>query len=409
MRGLSILGMFVVVLLGGAAAANAQTPEPETREDVIEREQADKVDTLHPYVQNRGERIFARIQDRLVNQRITWYPFLENAYSGGGLALGLGYRRHVSSFNHVDVRGSYSILGTSCAEAEFVSPRLFHRRGELSVLGGWRDATRGRLLRRSASDTSSSSDLANYGFEQPYGSALLTIRPTRRLLMLRGGVEVSRWDLKSGSGSVPVGRRASTRRRRCPGLPTTTTYVHTQATVGLDSSVTSTAGLCAAWRLLRRHGSRLHRPGRAGSGSGRSTTRRCSTFPILRDTWVISLHGPRETTWGKRRSAGAVLPDAVARRRVHPARLLSWRFRDRNSLLLQARVADHRQPLLRDRGVLRRRQSGSAHVGSRPRRLKTRLRLRRAVPCACARPCCASTSPGAAKGPGWCSRRPRRF
>ena len=136
MRGLSIPGMFVVVLLGGAAAANAQTPEPETREDVIEREQADKVDTLHPYVQNRGERIFARIQDRLVNQRITWYPFLENAYSGGGLALELGYRRNVSAYNHVDVRGSYSVLSYKLAEAEFVAPRLFHRRAELSILAG---------------------------------------------------------------------------------------------------------------------------------------------------------------------------------------------------------------------------------------------------------------------------------
>ncbi len=46
----------------------------------------------------------------------------------------------MSSFNFVDVRGSYSTANYKRVEAEFVAPRLFHRRGELSVLGGWRDA-----------------------------------------------------------------------------------------------------------------------------------------------------------------------------------------------------------------------------------------------------------------------------
>ena len=41
----------------------------------------------------------------------------------------------------LDVRGSYTLLGYKRAEAEFVAPRLFNRRGALSVLGGWREAT----------------------------------------------------------------------------------------------------------------------------------------------------------------------------------------------------------------------------------------------------------------------------
>ena len=88
-------GFLLRYLLAGAAAAHAQEPEPDTRQDVIERGQADKVDTLHPYVENRAERIFDRIHQRLVNRQITWYPFLQNAYSGGGMAFG-GYMRHVS-------------------------------------------------------------------------------------------------------------------------------------------------------------------------------------------------------------------------------------------------------------------------------------------------------------------------
>ena len=39
-----------------------------------------------------------------------------------------------------------SPLGYKRIEAEFMAPRLFNRRGSLSVIGGWREATQRRLL-----------------------------------------------------------------------------------------------------------------------------------------------------------------------------------------------------------------------------------------------------------------------
>lgn len=71
-----------------------------------------------------------------------------------------------------------------------MSPRLLHSRGQLSILGGWRDATQVAFY-GFGTDTSKD-DRANFGFEQPYGSALFTLWPTRRLLMVRGGFELSR-------------------------------------------------------------------------------------------------------------------------------------------------------------------------------------------------------------------------
>ena len=64
-----------------------------------------------------------------------------------GFTLGVGYAHHVSPYNMLDVRGSYTILGYKRVEAEFTAPRLFHRRGALSLLGGWREATQVGLLR----------------------------------------------------------------------------------------------------------------------------------------------------------------------------------------------------------------------------------------------------------------------
>jgi surface antigen Omp85-like protein len=335
MRASSIVGIFSVVLLVGAVAASAQQADPETRQDLIERGQADKVETLHPYVLTRGERIIASVQERLVNQQITWHPFFQNAYSGGGLALGLGYMRHVSPYSTIDVRGSYSIRSYKLAEVEFVSPRLFRRRAGLSLLGAWRDAPEVGFY-AVGSDPSSSAHLS-YGFEESRGSGLLTVWPTRRLLMLRGGAELSRWDLKSGSGRLPSIDTLFTP-ATLSGLGQTTTYVHTQATVGLDS---------------RKAFDWMTSPGYARRGGFYGVTAhdfadQDSRFgfrqvdyeavqhvPILRETWVVSLRGRAETAWGKndQQVPFYLLPSlgGSSSLRGFP----SWRFRGRNSLLLQ--------------------------------------------------------------------------
>ena len=102
------------------------------------------------------------------------------------------------------MRGSYTIAGYKRAEVEFVAPRMFNRRGTLSVLGGWREATQVGFY--GIGTNTSKDDRTNYLFQQPYGSALFTIFPTRRALMLRGGAEWSRWSQEPGEGTSPVGR-----------------------------------------------------------------------------------------------------------------------------------------------------------------------------------------------------------
>src|SRR6185503_17390654 len=168
-------------VIAAANTAFAQQPgsEPDSRQTVIVNATDEKARSLHPYGVTFGEKVFDVIERRLNNQSVTWHPFLENAYRGGGFAAGAGYMFHPSPYSSLDVRGSYSIRSYKLAEAEFISPRLFDRRGELKVLGGWRDATEVGFY---GVGMNPSTGRANYGFEQPYGSALLTIRPTRRLL-----------------------------------------------------------------------------------------------------------------------------------------------------------------------------------------------------------------------------------
>ena len=180
-------------------------------------------------------------------------PFFDSAYSGGGFTLGLGYMHFVSPYNQIDVRGSYTALGYKRVEAEFIAPRLFHRRGELTVLGGWREATQARFY-GIGMDTSKD-DRTNYDFQQPYGSASLTLWPTRRLWMLRGGARAVRSGRRGRARATFPSVETVYTPATLPGLGAKVTYVHTQGTVGV--------------RLAHR---RRAMPGAAGSTASRCTT-----------------------------------------------------------------------------------------------------------------------------------------
>jgi surface antigen Omp85-like protein len=330
MRCLVLSKLFTVVALTGAAGvALAQQPEPTTRQAAIEQGQAEKLKTLHPYVPSKGERLAAKIENILNGEGKHLHPFFESAYSGGGFAFGPGYTQHVSGYNFVDVRGSYSLSNYKRAEIEFVAPRLFHRRGELSLLGGWRDATQVGFYGLGI-DTSKD-DRTNYRFQRPYASGLLTLWPTRRNLLLRGGAEWTRWSQEPGLGRFPsVDTRYTP--ATLPGLGADPAYVHTQATVGFD------------WRTSPGYSRRGGYYGITGHdyydrdkafGFQQVDYEAIQHVPVLRETWVFSFHALARTTIDR---GGQVMPFFMMPYLGGSSTLrgyTSLRFRDRNSLLLQ--------------------------------------------------------------------------
>ncbi len=320
----------VVLAAGTATTAVAQEPETTTREAAIEQEQAERVKTLHPYVPGKAEALMTKVEDILVNGVPAWHPYFESADYGGGFVLGAGYAHHVSPYNMIDVRGSYTILGYKRIEAEFTAPRLFHRRGSLSVVGGWREATQSAFYGRGMN--TSLDDRADYDFRQPYGSGTLTFWPTRRLLMLQGGVELSQWSIRSAEGSDFPSVDNVYSPRTLPGVGTKTTYVHTQGTVGLD------------WRTSpgysRRggfYGVTLHDYADKDEQFGfrEIDYEAIQHFPILREAWVISLSARARTTQTK---SGQQVPFFMLPYVGSGSTLrgfLSHRFQERNSLVLQ--------------------------------------------------------------------------
>jgi len=325
-----ILIAVVALVVGGVTSVSAQEPEPATRAAVIEQEQSEKAKDLQPYVPDKFEALANRFEAILTGGVPQWHPFLDSAYAGGGFTLGLGYLHFVSPYNQIDLRGSYSALGYKRLEAEFSAPRLFHRRGELTVLGGWREATQARFY-GIGMDTSQD-DRTSYDFRQPRASASLTFWPTRRLWMLNGGAELSQWSQRPGEGNNPSVDVVYTP-QELPGLGTTTTYLHSQGTVGFD------------WRpaqgYARRggfYGVTLHdyADNDEKFGFRQVDYEVIQHFPILREAWVISLHGLAQTTYTKsdQQIPFFMLPSVGSGSTLRGFK--SQRFRDQNSLLLQA-------------------------------------------------------------------------
>jgi surface antigen Omp85-like protein len=317
------------IATGAASLASAQTPQP-TRREVIEQEQAEKAKDLHPYVLTATERALNKLEDITVNGVMRWHPYFEGAYHGSGFTLGAGYMHHVSPYNLLDVRGSYSIKGYKRMEAEFIAPRMFQRRAELSVLGGWREAT--QVAFYGLGTDTPQENRTNYSFKQPYVSGLMTYWPTRKFLMLRGGAEITQYTQNPGEGSFPSVETVYTP-QTLSGLGAEVQYWHTQGTLGFD---TRTAPLYS--RRGGFYGVTLHNYVDPDDllGFREVDYEALHHFPILREAWVISLRGLVQTTHTKegQEIPFFMLPSLGGGHNLRGYE--SHRFRDRDSLLLQA-------------------------------------------------------------------------
>lgn len=316
-----------VVLVGAAGMASAQ--EPESRAAAIEQAEQAKLEKLTPAAPGKAEAYVQGVFDMFLNGQMHWHPFFQNAYSGGGFTLGAGYMHHVSSYNVLDARASFTTSGYKRMEAEFIAPELFARHGRLSVLGGWREATAVNFY--GIGQTTPPENLVNYGFTQPYLSANLDMFPTKKLLLVGLGFEVSQWNQGAGSGSSPSVEERYTS-ETLPGLGASPTYSHAQVTVGLDSRTSP-----GYTRRGGFYGATFHDYTDTDGAFGfkQIDYTAIQHVPILREAWVLAFRAFAQTTYDK---SGQQIPFFMLPALGGGSNLRaysSWRLRDLNSLLLQ--------------------------------------------------------------------------
>jgi hypothetical protein len=308
--------------LMAAASAGAQT----TRAETIAEAQAEKARALRPYVPATAERVAADVKRRLFETPNGFYPWLDSVYSGGGFTLGGGYRRFYGDRTFWDARGLYSAKQYKRFELATDSVGSARGRVDLRAVAGWRDATEVSFY-GIGGDTASDAK-SNFRMQQAYAGGAFRGRVPGRLVF-DVGVAYEDFTLESGLGSSPSIEDAYTA-ATAPGLGSNPAFVHMAWTVARDSR--PAAGYARRGGLYGLSYDSYFDPDDTFTFD-RLQAEIVQHLPLLRETWVLSLHGVARTTIDDDHTVPYFLLPALgsgSTLRAYP----SWRFRDRHSLLV---------------------------------------------------------------------------
>lgn len=311
----------VCVLVCVPAWAEAQ----QTRADEIAAEQARKAAELKPYQPSTAERWVTKTHRNLIELPSGVYPYFDSVYSGGGFTLGAGYREYYGDRTHVDLKGLYSIENYKLIEVSTDSWGQSHGRLDLHGRIGWRDATQVAFY---GIGNETPAERSAFRMKQGYFGGDLALRPVKYSLF-GAGVMYEDFTMESGSGSDPSIEEVHTP-ETAPGLGVNPKYMHTWVSAGIDSR--PAAGYARRGGLYEvrylNYADQDHT-----YSFDRVEGEVVQHIPILRETWVISLHGLVKTTLDDSDNVPYFLMPALGSGRTLRA-YPSWRFRDRQSLLM---------------------------------------------------------------------------
>lgn len=309
----------VFLLLASSAAAQ------DSRAAEIAAEQERKATELKPHEPSTAERWAVALRREFLAEPSGPYPYFASVYSGGGFTLGAGYRQFVGDRTHMDVKGLYSVKGYKLLELSADSWGHAQRRLDLHARAGWRDATQVAFY---GLGIESPDDPANFRMKQGYFGGDLQFRPGG-FTVFGAGVVYEAYTLVEGTGSTPSIEEVFTP-ETAPGLGASPTYLHTSASGGFDWRPAAGYARRGGLYQVTYHN---YADRDDANSFDRIDGEIVQHIPILRENWVVSLHGLVQTTLDDDDVVPYFLLPSLgsgSTLRAYP----SWRFRDRHSLLM---------------------------------------------------------------------------
>jgi hypothetical protein len=304
-----------------ATSAAAQ----ETRAAAIAQAQAAKAEAMQPYTPGTAERIAGRLKERFLRPN-RFYVVFDSVYSGGGLTGGGGYRHFYGDQTFWNLRGLLSVKGYKLVEFTTDSVGLSNGRIDTRAVAGWRDATQVSFYGLGG-DTPVEAK-SNFRMQQAYVGAGVHAKGPGPMVV-DFGVRYEDFTLESGTGTSPSIEQMYTT-DTAPGLGVNPDYLHTNVTGGVDSRPSPGYARRGGLYALS-YDAYIDREG--VYTFDRLQAEVVQHVPVLRENWVVSLHGVARTTIDD----DAVVPfyllpslGSGSTLRAYP----SWRFRDRHSLLV---------------------------------------------------------------------------
>ena len=296
-----------IALLIIAAPASAQG----SREEQLAAQRKEKSEHLTEYKPDAVERRLGKVESAMSTfSRDGLYPFVGGVMPGGGMAVGPGYRGRYADSGTWDVHGAWSFRNFRALDAAMQLPALAGGKVHFSVAAKRLDAP--RLAFYGIGADSGTADRRDFSYASTTFGVAATVQPTS-LLAVGSGLEAMQFDTKlAGAALNPEYRR-------------------TQLFAEIDSR--TSPGYTRRGGLYRVEWSD-YRATNGGSSFQRTDSEVQQFVPLLRENWVIALRALTSIT--NSASAGDVpyflLPDLGGSDTLRG--YSSWRFRDRNRLLL---------------------------------------------------------------------------
>ncbi len=317
---------FALIATAGAGTRLAAQPPPATRAAVIAAEQAEKAARLTSYQPGKAEGWVRTAQELLLATPSGVYPYFASVWSGGGFTLGAGYRQFYGDDTYWDVKGLYSAKNYQFIEAATRSPALAGGRLDVGAMSGWRRAP--QVAYFGLGSTSAHDDRASYGFTQGWVSADVRVRPVPSVIFSVGsGFED--FTSQEGAGDHPSIEEVYTP-ETAPGLGASPQYLHSVASAAVDWRPSAGYARTGGLYEVRYHN---YADRDSAYSFNRIDAEVIQHVPILRETWVLSLHGLLQTTLDGE-VPHFLMPSVGGGSSLRGFE--SWRFRDLHAVLMQA-------------------------------------------------------------------------
>ena len=301
-----------IAMMASAASAFAQG----SREDERTALQAEKAKQLRPYEPTFLERRLDKIGRFFEAKKGPLYPFVGSAYPGGGLALGPGYIGKFGDTGLVDAHVAWSVKNYRSAVGTVQLPSLAHDRIGVELRGSWLDAP--KVAYYGTGNESLKSDRGSVFYRTTTVGATARVRAAP-FLTVGAGLDAIQMETGPATPNAAL-------------TPANPAYRRSRMFAEMDWR--KSPGYTTRGGLYRVEWSDYRQTNSGANTFSRFDAEVQQFVPVLRENSVIALRALASST---HTSAGetvpyVLLPDLGGSHLLRGYR--TWRFRDRNRLLL---------------------------------------------------------------------------
>jgi len=314
------------VLLAVAIPSTAKAQD--SRAEELAAEQAEKSAALHPYEPNSLEKRLIRLE-RLFLDPPPVYAYVGSVLRGGWMAVGPGYRGTLGDLSRYDVHGAWSLKNYKTVDGFVRLSEIGDGQVRIDLRGSWLDAPEVSFW--GTGDGSSPENKTSYRHRATTAGAVARFQATK-VFAVGGGFDATAYDIGHGAGATSVEERFSL--EELPGLSVNTNYIKTQVFAEADSR--RSPGYTRRGGLYRVEWHEYRETSNGPFSFHRFDAEVNQFLPVLRENWVIALRALTTLTGTDtgQRVPFFLLPDLGGGRELRG--YSSWRFRDRQRILLTA-------------------------------------------------------------------------